>query len=73
MDHIEKDFTLNEEQERAFRIIANHSTLGHMADPLRMYIGGMAVTEKSQVIKSLVKFFEVKGKSYAFLILAPTG
>ena len=73
MDKIVEDFTLNEEQERAFRIIANHSTLGAMADPLRMYIGGMAGTGKSQVIKALIKFFEGRGKSYAFLILAPTG
>ena len=73
MDRIVKDFTLNEEQERAFRIIANHSTLGHMAAPLWMYIGGMVGTGKLQVIKSLIKFFEAKGKSVAFLILAPTG
>ena len=73
MDHIGKDFTFNEEQERVFRIIANHSTLGHMADPLWMYIGGMAGTGKLRVIKSLIKFFEAKGKSFAFFILAPTG
>ncbi|KZV59029.1 hypothetical protein PENSPDRAFT_557393, partial [Peniophora sp. CONT] len=73
MDKIIEDLTLNEEQERAFRIIANHSLLGAMADPLRMYIGGMAGTGKSQVIKALIKFFDARGKSYAFLILAPTG
>ncbi|KZV61110.1 hypothetical protein PENSPDRAFT_548391, partial [Peniophora sp. CONT] len=73
MDEIVKKSTLNQEQERAFRIIANHSLLGAMADPLRMYIGGMAGTGKSQVIKALIKFFEARGKSFAFLILAPTG
>ena len=73
MDKSIEDFTLNEEQERAFRIIANHSTLGAMTDPLRIYIGGMAGIGKSQVIKALIKFFEGRGKSYAFLILAPTG
>ena len=73
MDCTVKGFTLNEEQERVFRIITNHSTMGHMADLLQMYVGGMAGTGKSQVIKSLIKFFESKGKSYAFLILAPTG
>lgn len=74
MDEIVRTFTLNEEQERAFRIIANHSLLGTaLAEPLRMYIGGMAGTGKSQVIKALIRFFEARGKSYAFLILAPTG
>ncbi|VDB96794.1 unnamed protein product [Peniophora sp. CBMAI 1063] len=73
VDDIVQEFKLNEEQERAFRIIANHSILGSIADPLRMYIGGMAGTGKSQVIKAVIKFFEAKGKSYAFLILAPTG
>ncbi|VDB99260.1 unnamed protein product [Peniophora sp. CBMAI 1063] len=73
IDKIVSDFHLNEEQERAFRIIANHSLVNTLADPLRMYIGGMAGTGKSQVIKAVIKFFEERGKSYAFLILAPTG
>ena len=33
----------------------------------------MVGTGKSQVIKALVKFFDARGKSYAFLLLAPTG
>ncbi|VDB90195.1 unnamed protein product [Peniophora sp. CBMAI 1063] len=73
MDKIVKDFSLNSEQERAFRIIANHASLGTLVDPLKMYIGGMAGTGKSQVIKALIAFFEARGKKYAFLILAPTG
>jgi len=41
-------FRLNSEQERAFRIIVNHAI---MDDPekLRMYLGGMGGTGKSQV------------------------
>ena len=73
IEEVVRKFSLNTEQERAFRIIANHSLVGMAADPLRMYIGGMAGTGKSQVIKALIHFFEQRGKSYAFLILAPTG
>ncbi|TFY61610.1 hypothetical protein EVG20_g6989 [Dentipellis fragilis] len=67
-----KKFTLNAEQERAFRIIANHS-VAEVKDQLQMHIGGMGGTGKSQVIKALIAFFEARGKSYAFLIMAPTG
>ncbi|TFY56576.1 hypothetical protein EVG20_g8875, partial [Dentipellis fragilis] len=65
-------FTLNEEQERAFRIIANHS-VSKVKDQLQMYIGGMGGTGKSQVIKALTAFFEARGKKFAFLIMAPIG
>ncbi|KDR80495.1 hypothetical protein GALMADRAFT_62280 [Galerina marginata CBS 339.88] len=46
---IEK-FTLNTEQERAFRIVGNHS-VESKSEQLRMYLGGMGGTGKSQVIK----------------------
>src|SRR5882762_8185571 len=65
-------FSLNTEQERAFRIIANHH-VNEYKDQLKMYIGGMAGTGKSQVIKALVHFFESKNASYLFMVLAPTG
>ncbi|KAI0056168.1 hypothetical protein BV25DRAFT_1762834, partial [Artomyces pyxidatus] len=63
-------FTLNDEQERAFKIIANHS-VDESAQQLKMYIGGMAGTGKSQVIKALISFFEKRDQSFTFLILAP--
>ncbi|TFY65658.1 hypothetical protein EVG20_g5440 [Dentipellis fragilis] len=72
IDSFVKDFTLNEEQERAFRIIANHS-VSRVKDQLQMYIGGMGGTGKSQVIKALTAFFEARGKKFTFLIMAPTG
>lgn len=72
LDKTVADFTLNEEQERAFRIIANHS-VDPTATQLKMYIGGMGGTGKSQVIKALTSFFNSRGQSYAFMILAPTG
>jgi len=66
------DFSLNEEQERAFRIVANHS-VEPTSEQLLMHLGGMAGTGKSQVIKALISFFERRNQPYLFLILAPTG
>ncbi|KAJ3763717.1 hypothetical protein EV360DRAFT_32956, partial [Lentinula raphanica] len=66
------DFSLNEEQERAFRIIAHHS-IGSSLDPLLLYIGGMGGTGKSQVVKALLQFFQRRNNSYAIVTCAPTG
>jgi len=66
------DFGLNTEQERAFRIIANHSSSVNN-EQLNMYLGGMAGTGKSQVIKSLMDFFAKAKETHRFVILAPTG
>ena len=52
-----KEFNLNNEQERAFRIIANHAE-SKTNPQLKMYIGGMGGTGKSRGIKALVSFFE---------------
>ena len=38
-----------------------------------MYIAGMAGTGKTQMLKSLVEFFQQKNKSHHLLIVAPTG
>ena len=38
-----------------------------------MYVGGMARTGKSQVIKSMTKFFERQNDSHCIIITAPTG
>ena len=66
------EFNLNTEQERAFRIIANHATLNE-SNQLKMYLGGMGGTGKSQVIKSLISFFEKNNEAHRIVILAPTG
>ena len=74
-DHINlvvKDRTLNLEQERAFRIVANHATQ-HKPEQLKMYISSMAGTEKSQVIKALIQFFSLEKQQHRFVILGPTG
>jgi len=69
-----KKYTLNREQERAFRIIANHAS-GHRSQQaqLKMYIGGMGGTGKSQVLKALSYFFELRKETNRFVIVAPTG
>jgi len=67
-----KRYTLNKEQERAFRIIANHASSHHSAQ-LKMYIGGMGGTGKSQVLKALSHFFELRNETNRFVIVAPTG
>jgi thymidylate kinase len=66
------DFSLNIDQERAFRIIANHAST-EKPGQLIMYIGGMAGTGKSQVIKALTAFFEKRNESHRIVITAPTG
>jgi len=66
------DFSLNEEQEHAFKIVVNHS-VEPTSEQLLMHLGGMAGTGKSQVIKALISFFERRNQPYLFLILAPTG
>ncbi len=63
-------FSLNEEQERAFRLVANHSTSPYN-DQLKMYIAGMGGTGKSQVLKALIKFFQLRKEEHRIIIVAP--
>lgn len=49
-------FELNKEQERAFRIIANHAVSPHK-NQLKMYLGGIGGTGKSCVLEALSDFF----------------
>src|SRR6266704_4699669 len=63
---------LNSEQECGFRIVANHTTMAQPSQ-LKMYLGGMGGTGKSQVIKALISFFEKCKESHRIIILAPTG
>jgi len=72
IEDISSCFHLNQEQEHAFRIVANHA-----CDPdsehLKMYIGSMAGTGKSQVLRALSELFSQRKELYRLLILAPTG
>ena len=72
MESVIQQFKLNIEQERAFRIVANHATINNPTQ-LKMYLGGMGGTGKSQVLKALIEFFKERGESYRIMILAPTG
>ncbi len=69
---ITTSFSLNKEQERAFKLITNHAT-SNTSQRLQMYLGGMAGTGKSQVLKAVTKFFEDIGQSGQIVLLAPTG
>ena len=72
IDAIVVEFSLNKEQERAFRIIANHAA-SSSSEQLKMYLGGMGGTGKSQVIKAVMTMFERKKESHRFIVLALTG
>ena len=65
-------FSLNSEQERAFRIVANHA-VQPQTEQLKMYLGGMGGTGKSQVFKALICFFEERNESHCFAVVGPTG
>ena len=72
VDSTVQDFSLNKEQERAFRIIANHA-ISKNPEQLRMYLGGMGGTGKTQVIKALSCFFAQRNEAHRFVVVAPTG
>ena len=72
IDSVSNDFNLNKEQERAFRIVANHACSPD-SEQLKMYIAGMGGTGKTQVLKALVEFFKIRNESHRFIIVAPTG
>ena len=63
MDSVAKIFHLNTDQERAICIVANHSCQP-ASENLKMYIGGMGGTGKSQVLKALMEFFQHKKESH---------
>ena len=66
------DFSLNEEQEHAFHIITNH-TSSLAPKQLKMYLGRMGGTGKSQVIKAVINLFKKWKELQKFIILALTG
>ncbi|KAJ7153847.1 hypothetical protein C8R46DRAFT_912346, partial [Mycena filopes] len=65
-------FDLNAEQTRAFKIVTEHASSPQPL-PLRMYLGGMGGTGKSQVLKAIISFFDKRGESYRYMVLGPTG
>ena len=69
---VSEQFRLNEEQDRAFLIVANHACSPD-SDQLKMHIAGMAGTGKTQVLKALVEFFKLRKESHRLVVVAPTG
>ena len=65
-------YELNTEQSRAFGIIAHHAVFPS-SDQMLMYIGGMAGTGKTQVLKALTFFFKERDESFRLTSVAPTG
>lgn len=61
----------NNEQLRAFRIVANHIQYG--GQQLLMYVAGVGVTGKSHIIHAIVKLFEHLGRRNELMLSAPTG
>ena len=72
LNQAQSKYTLNSEQERAFKIIATHA-MGIDSPQLCMYIGEMAGTGKSQIIQCLIEFFALRQQSHRLAITAPTG
>lgn len=72
IDNISHNFKLNTEQDRAYRLLANHA-VEQQSNRLDMYIGGMGGSGKSQVFKAMIEFFRRRKEDYRFLFLGPTG
>ena len=53
-------------------MVANHA-VSPCPDQLKLYIGGMGGTGKSQVLKALSHFFALRNESHRFVVVAPTG
>ena len=72
VDSTVKDYYLNKEQDRTFRIIANHA-ISDYPEQLHMYLGGMGGTGKTQVIKALTDFFIQRKEAHRFIVVALMG
>lgn len=72
VDQIIEHWTLNSEQARAFRIVAEHS-LQKRPDQLRMFLSGPGGTGKSRVIDALTDFFNSRGEGRRIRLSAFTG
>jgi len=73
IDEIVTKYELNAEQERAFRIVTNHTSCLAPPNQLKMYLSSMGGTSKSQVLKAIAEMFEWKKEAHHFIILTPTG
>ena len=69
---VEMGLGQNAEQERAFRLVANH-VLDAGGQQLLMYIAGVGGTGKTHVVRAILRLFELLGRSGEILVGAPTG
>lgn len=72
LSKISERFKLNKEQDRALQIVCGN-TLRTNGEKLKMYLGGVGGTGKSQVINAIVAFFNDTGRGRKIAVLAPTG
>lgn len=72
VEAVASKWELNDEQRRAFRLVAMQS-FGKPDDPLRMFLNGCAGTGKSRVINALRDFFEKKGEARRFRVCSYMG
>ncbi|KAL4263449.1 ATP-dependent DNA helicase [Pleurotus pulmonarius] len=72
LESVCEEFSLNPEQSRAFRMVAEHA-IAESPPQLKMYLGGMAGTGKSRVLKALTEFLSRLGQSHRLAIVGPTG
>ena len=72
MNDVVNKFSLNREQTRAFKIVAEHS-IKDKPSALRMYLGGPGGTGKSRVINALKEYFDRRNQSRRFRLSSYTG
>ncbi|KAF5341971.1 hypothetical protein D9611_001218 [Ephemerocybe angulata] len=73
IDEVIKEFTLNTEQGRAFKIIAGQALGRIPVQPLRMFLGGAGGTGKSRVLDALKEFFTKRGERGRLRLASFTG
>ncbi len=71
-ENVASEFSLNDEQNRAFRMVADHAK-SIRPPQLNLYIGGMGGTGKSQVLRALRSFFTSCDETHRIMVVAPTG
>ena len=69
---ISRLYSLNKEQDRAFRIITDH-VCNPYSEQLKMYLGGMGGTGKSRVLLAVLAFFRHRNELHRCVVVTPTG
>ncbi|KAF8073352.1 hypothetical protein FPV67DRAFT_1410472, partial [Lyophyllum atratum] len=66
-------WTLNAEQNRAFKMITDQATEKTPKKPLILYIAGQAGTGKTRIIKAVKTFFDLRQQSRRFRLTSFMG